>query len=111
MLGTKYLSELVDLEKLYVNTLNIIYAPTGSGKSYFALNTLSEHCPDAYHHVLYLIDTINGKEQILRNYNSCPASKFWIDGINEGIVWFTDDRSIVVMTYALFGSIFKDQRL
>ena len=35
MKGSKYLSELVDVSNLHTDKLNIIEAPTGSGKSYF----------------------------------------------------------------------------
>ena len=38
--GTKYLSELVQMNLLQKNKLNIIKAPTGSGKTYFALTAL-----------------------------------------------------------------------
>ena len=38
MKGTKYLSELVDCSALQKGQLNVIKAPTGSGKTYFALN-------------------------------------------------------------------------
>lgn len=38
MVGTKYLSELVDVELFENNKLNVIKAPTGSGKTYFALS-------------------------------------------------------------------------
>lgn len=43
---------------------------TGSGKTYFALHEISSLCQNALHQAVYLIDTINGKEQILRNYNA-----------------------------------------
>ncbi len=47
---------------LQVDKLNIIKAPTGSGKTYFALNAIPSAVRDAVHQVVYLIDTINGKE-------------------------------------------------
>lgn len=72
MLGTKYLSELVKPDMLAKDKLNIIKAPTGSGKTYFALTAIPAMLHDALHKVVYLIDTINGKEQLLRNYNARP---------------------------------------
>ena len=63
MLGTKYLSELVKPEMLQAGKLNIIKSPTGSGKSYFALTAIPQTLTDATHRLVYLIDTINGKEQ------------------------------------------------
>lgn len=109
MTGTKYLSELVDFEKLYVNVVNIILAPTGSGKTYFALHTIPEVCKDPLHQALYLIDTTNGKEQILRNYNARPATHKWIDEVGEGYgcAWETRDEQVVIMTYALLGCILQ----
>lgn len=66
MKGTKYLSELVDCSALQKEKLNVIKAPTGSGKTYFALQHIPSLTEDAIHEVVYLIDTINGKEQIVR---------------------------------------------
>ena len=70
MKGTKYLSELVDCSAFQKERLNIIKAPTGCGKSYFALHHIPTLTEDALHNVVYLIDTINGKEQLVRNYNA-----------------------------------------
>ena len=70
MKGTKYLSELVDVQIFEKSKLNIIKAPTGSGKTYFALNFIPSLAYNALYNVVYLIDTINGQEQILRNYTA-----------------------------------------
>ena len=70
MVGNSYLSELVNLDMLQKDKLNIIKAPTGSGKTYFALTAIPATLTDAAHKVVYLIDTINGMEQILNNYNA-----------------------------------------
>nr|WP_296085797.1 DEAD/DEAH box helicase family protein [uncultured Blautia sp.] len=40
MIGTKYLSEAVNINNLEKEKLNIIKAPTGSGKTYFALHEI-----------------------------------------------------------------------
>ena len=111
MLGTKYLSELVNFNHLYLDELNIVQAPTGSGKTYFTLHTIPEMCKDPLHQALYLIDTINGKEQILKNYNARPATYNWINDIAEGYgcAWETHDEHVVIMTYALFGEILKSK--
>ena len=108
MLGTKYLSELVDFKQVYANRLNVIQAPTGSGKTYFALNTIPELCRDPLHQVLFLIDTTNGKDQILRNYNAQRVTKRWIEDIKDGGLWFIRDKHVVIMTYALLGCILAD---
>lgn len=103
MKGTKYLSELVNAQDLQKTKLNIIRAPTGSGKTYFALNYIPSLVQDALHSVVYLIDTINGKEQILRNYNATSEYWGWAKDIDSNGIWFEDTKHIVIITYAKFG--------
>ena len=103
MKGSKYLSEMVDVSSLKKDRLNIIKAPTGSGKTYFALTHIPSLAADAVHNVVYLIDTINGKEQILRNYNAISEYYGWAREADENGMWFDDDRHIVILTYAKFG--------
>lgn len=103
MKGEKYLSELVDVSMLSKDKLNIIKAPTGSGKTYFALTYIPSLAHDAYHTVVYLIDTINGKEQIVNNYNALPECYYWAKDVDDGGLYFEEDNRIVVMTYAKFG--------
>lgn len=91
MTGTKYLSELVSMAMLQKNKLNIIKAPTGSGKTYFALHAIPSNTEDPLHKVVYLIDTINGKEQILRNYNACPEPPHWFEDVSVEKMWFMED--------------------
>ena len=85
MIGSKYLSQLVSPSMLSQNKLNIIKAPTGSGKTYFALTAIPSAVEAPAHKIVYLIDTINSKEQILQNYNARPLYRMWeneLDGIN-----------------------------
>ena len=103
MVGTKFLSELVDVAALQTGKLNIIKAPTGSGKTYFALQHIPSLTEDAVHDVVYLIDTINGKEQILQNYNAISEYRNWHKEVEEGGIWFDPSRNVVVITYAKFG--------
>ena len=105
MFGTKHLSELVDIGMFQKDKLNIIEAPTGSGKTYFALTHIPSTVEDALHEVLYLIDTVNGKEQILENYKTSSESWNWVNNIVEEGIWFCHDETVVVMTYAKFGVI------
>lgn len=61
---------------------------------------------DPAHKIVYLIDTINGKEQILQNYNARPLYHMWeneLDGITFDNDMFETDRRIVIITYAKFG--------
>ena len=103
MKGSKYLSELVDVSSLKKDKLNIIRAPTGSGKTYFALNHIPNLTHNAVHDTVYLIDTINGKEQILRNYNAVSEYYGWAKEVDADAMWFYDDKRIVILTYAKFG--------
>lgn len=63
MNGEKYLSEAVHAEEIKTGQLNLVEAPTGAGKTTWALNTLAEEVTDK-HRMVYLIDTVNGKEQL-----------------------------------------------
>lgn len=105
MKGSKYLSELVDIHTLKKDQLNIIQAPTGSGKTYFALTAIPAETEDAFHNVVYLIDTINGKEQIVNNYNATSEAWPWSRDIVTDGHWFSSDDRIVVITYARFGCL------
>ena len=105
MKGTKYLSELVDVQIFEKSKLNIIKAPTGSGKTYFALNFIPSLAYNALYNVVYLIDTINGQEQILRNYTAVSQFWGWARDVESVDMWFEDDKHIVVLTYAKFGSL------
>lgn len=107
MKGTKYLSELVDCSALQKGQLNVIKAPTGSGKTYFALNYIPSLTNDALHNVVYLIDTINGKEQIVRNYKATSEYYGWSKEVESGGIWFEPDNRVVVITYAKFGVLFE----
>lgn len=105
MKGSKYLSEMVDVSLLKKDKLNIIKAPTGSGKTYFALTHIPALVHDAVHNVVFLIDTINGKEQILRNYNAISEYYGWAKEADENGMWFDDDNNVVILTYAKFGTL------
>ena len=107
MVGTKYLSELVNVASLEKGKLNIIKAPTGSGKTYFALQHIPSLANDAVHDVVYLIDTINGKEQILQNYNAISEYRNWHKEVEAGGIWFDPNRNVVVITYAKFGVLLE----
>lgn len=103
MKGSKHLSELVNIADLRIDLLNIIKAPTGSGKTYFALTHIPSQTYDAIHNVVYLIDTINGKEQIIHNYNAKSEYWGWAKEVDDGGMWFSPDDRVIVITYAKFG--------
>lgn len=101
MKGTKFLSEAVHLDDLKADKINIIKAPTGSGKTHFALNTIAEKCKNAFFDAVYLIDTTNGKEQINDKYeNASLEPRGWVKRIESGeCAWGEEWKPVVVITY------------
>lgn len=103
--GTKYLSELIQMNLLQKNKLNIIKAPTGSGKTYFALTALPSTVEKPDRKIVYLIDTINGKQQILQNYNAKPIYSNWVSDVQDCDIeirfdddeMYETDRRVVIM--------------
>ena len=81
--GTKYLSELVQMNLLQKDKLNIIKSPTGSGKTYFALTAIPSTVKKPERKIAYLIDTINGKQQILQNYNAKSIPSCWLSDVQD----------------------------
>lgn len=108
MKGTKFLSEMVDVGMMKRDRLNIVKAPTGSGKTYFALTHIPSLTYDAIHNVVYLIDTINGKEQIVSNYSATSEYYGWANQVDEQGMWFSADNRVVVLTYAKFGMLSQE---
>lgn len=109
MVGTKYLSEVIDISKLHKRDLNIIKAPTGCGKTWFALNTIGSLCENAYHQAVYLIDTINGRDQIKRRYKNVSSVNWeWINIVADDGIWFEEDKRIAIMSYHRFGMILAE---
>ena len=98
----KYLSEVININDLGYGCINLINAPCGSGKTTFALNKLvklTEDTNDGWSkNMLYLIDTKNGKEQLLRNGTE------YINSLGDAY-WKIDN--ITVMTYAGYATLCK----
>lgn len=105
MKGSKYLSELVDCSEFQKGKLNLIEAPTGCGKTYFALKHIPSLVKNPLYKVAFLIDTTNGKEQIMRKYHSAPATLDWQKSVETEMISFADEQHIVAMTYAKFGKM------
>lgn len=59
--------------------------------------------------MLYLVDTVNGKEQLLKQTEKTRYySDDWRIVYHQGLSWFGDvfeEDKIVVMTYAKFGML------
>jgi ABC-type lipoprotein export system ATPase subunit len=64
--GSKWLSQAIDINDIESGKLNIIQAPTGSGKSYFALNDLTKKASKNSRY-LYLIDKRTPKNRLSKS--------------------------------------------
>ena len=102
MKGSKFLTELVDCSTFQKGKLNLIEAPTGCGKTYFALKHIPSRVKNPLYKVAFLIDTTNGKEQIMRKYHSAPATLDWQKSVETEMINFADEQHIVAMTYRSF---------
>lgn len=109
MQGTKWLSDAVKIEEITPGAMNVVVAPTGCGKTTFALNTLPKTVSNR-NQILYLIDTINGREQLLTIENTAGCSDEWIEYVLHGNprsfigdVKLFEENKIVIMTYSKFG--------
>lgn len=108
-----YLSDSIsDADSFSITELNLIVAPAGSGKTYFALTKLPDLLKIEHkERILYLIDTCAGRDQIcyLNKDNAVFYDTLWLkeresdDNYFEGFQ--TDPEKIVVMTYAFFGKL------
>ena len=108
MKGSRFLTELVDCSTFQKGKLNLIEAPTGCGKTYFALKHIPSLVKNPLYKVAFLIDTTNGKEQIMRKYHSAPATLDWQKSVETEMINFADEQHIVAMTYAKFGKMCKE---
>ena len=81
--------------------------PQGAEKPILPSITFHLWTQDALHNVVYLIDTINGKEQIVRNYNATSEYYGWSKEVEEGGMWFEPSNRVVVITYAKFGLLYE----
>ena len=106
MLGTKYLSEAIDQNSFRSGCLNLVYAPVGCGKTYWALNCLAASMKDK-NKMLYLIDTTNGRDKLLKREDTMFYTKSWRDHALLNLDSFGDTK-VVVMTYAKFGMIVSE---
>lgn len=108
MKGKKYLSEAVHMDEIEGGVLNLIKAPVGAGKTYWALNVLSQQV-ETRTEMLYLIDTVNGKAQIAKNSGIEAYQTSYLELLEED-VYFWEDANIVLMTYAKFGAMVSEYK-
>lgn len=107
ILGTKWLTEAIHENEITTGALNIVEAPTGSGKTTWAFSYL-DRTVSAQNKMLYLIDTINGKAQLLQRDDTIRFNKDWCADVLNDTKLF-GEKNIVVMTYAKFGSIVNER--
>lgn len=105
----KYLSEIIDIDEIGCECINLINAPCGSGKTTFICEEIARLVREDYwkqsdewgncKNILYLIDTRNGKEQLLKR----GSERLNILGDSY---WVIDN--ITVMTYAGYATLLKN---
>lgn len=92
MRGMKYLSEIMENKKLSEEQNNLILAPIGCGKTYYALNVLMNDSNKKY---LYLCDNNNLKDQMLNEIVTYSTDK--------SSIHLKSKQNVLVMTYKEFG--------
>ena len=96
----EFLSEIIEIKDIVQGKLNLINAPCGCGKTTFAKTKLKSLNPNTLgYEMLYLIDTANGKEQLLRSAGAECRENYWT-GKEE---WFLP--GITIMTYAGYATL------
>ena len=105
-----YLSDAIRGE-FQTDTFNVIKAPCGSGKSYYAVNVLPNKVlgeKPPLHRVLYLIDTVNGRDGIIQSYpDKARGYDEMIDKNQDFAFVDCEKNKVVVITYAKFGFLIK----
>lgn len=103
MTGTKYLSDVLDMNQFEKGKMNVIYAPCGCGKTTCAINRIAT-LASSPKKAIYLIDTRLGKERLSREPKLAPACVFTEETDDKNsLVYSPTPNKITVMTYALFG--------
>ena len=92
MRGTKYLSEVMEDIELSKDENNLLLAPIGCGKTYYAIEVLMNNPDKKY---LYLCDNNNLKDQMLKELPTYSS--------NKNSIIFEDIQNVLVMTYKEFG--------
>lgn len=92
MRGTKYLSEVMENIELSKDENNLLLAPIGCGKTYYAIEVLMNNPDKKY---LYLCDNNNLKDQMLKELPTYSS--------NKNSIIFEDIQNVLVMTYKEFG--------
>ncbi|MFR9006764.1 MAG: hypothetical protein ACLVKA_10410 [Collinsella aerofaciens] len=97
-----YVSDVIDLEDMRRGKLNLVYAPCGSGKTYFVENVLKNMQKKPGRNMLYLAPTV-ALVRALKFRGDCHPRT---DGHGQFICEWRH-AGITAMTYAAFRSIVK----
>ena len=125
----KFLSEVFSISDFSKEGINLLSKNTGAGKTTLAFNLINS-IPNCK--ALYLIDTTNGKESLLKHNNAIEYSENWRKFVNNTLVsvseiqnenkpmyflqnaekemeilFSTFDNAPVVMTYQQFGNLLQ----
>ncbi len=103
----KWLTDAIHEGEISTGVLNIVHAPTGSGKTTWAFNYL-ERTVSAGNKAVYLIDTVNGRDQLLRRDDTIHFNQEWKSDVLQDAQLFGEKR-IVAMTYAKFGCLADEE--
>lgn len=102
-----YLTQLVDTSTLSRNTLNVLVAPCGSGKTKFAINHITSG-KFPLGRILYVIDVNNNKDHFLTSYPDLfvPYSPSWRRNLGDDWVNFCPEGDkVTIINYAQLGGI------
>lgn len=100
-----YVSDVVDMQDMRRGKLNLVYAPCGSGKTYFVENVLKNKRGHFKGNMLYLAPTV----ALVRALKFRGESYQTTDG-HGNFVREWGHAGITAMTYAAFGAIIKRER-
>ena len=100
-----YVSDVVDMRDMRRGKLNLVYAPCGSGKTYFVENVLKNERGHFKGNMLYLAPTV----ALVRALKFRGESYLTPDG-HGYLVREWRHAGITAMTYAAFGAIIKRER-
>lgn len=106
--GRDFLSNVIKEKgfELKKDKLNLIISPTGTGKTTYFFNVLSQQYENK-HRIVYLVDTnmledamLSEYGDVMRDYNKSWFNELKFDSIE-------DDNKIMVMSYQKFGLLLK----
>lgn len=97
--GKLYVNDVIDMNEIVAGKLNILFAPTGSGKTTFIEGPLKKYAEHFSNKLLYLAPTCSIVDSMKQRGR--PRKVRLRDG-REEIRW--EQEGIAVMTYASFAS-------